>query len=245
MEGDITNNATIVFHTGEDFGGVISGSGNVIVDTYAGFALTGDSTYTGGTSVNSPGIFAINGSVQGQVTVNAGGQLSGSGRIGGNLLVADQGTVSPGPDLRSTAILSVGSLSLSNGTGPFNFGSSLQIDLAGLVRGTSYDAIDCESTANLAGVLGVEFTYPFVGTAGNTFDILDAHEIHGEYTRIELPSLTSGLAWDTTRLYTDGILSIVSTVPEPASASLLMLGAIMLLRRMSRHSFSLKATANA
>src|SRR6185369_15700497 len=63
------------------FSGTISGSGGLTKNGTGALTLSGANTYTGLTTVNT-GTLIVNGSIAGAVTVNSGGQLDGTGRIG-------------------------------------------------------------------------------------------------------------------------------------------------------------------
>lgn len=131
-------------NTDTDFNGVIAEgigySGGALTKTGSGrLALNGANTYTGLTTVNS-GILAINGSVLGDVLVNAGGTLKGTGTIGGTVTVAPGGIFSPG---NSPGTIAVGNLIL----GP---GSALNLEL-----GTISDFIDIRGDFILGGVLNL------------------------------------------------------------------------------------------
>jgi len=98
--------------------------------------LTGDNTYRGPTTVNG-GLLAVNGSLTSRVTVNDGGTLGGSGRIGA--LTAHHGaTVAPGN--------SIGSLQVT-GDVTFAPGSTYAVELSP----TSSDRIVAGGTATLSG----------------------------------------------------------------------------------------------
>jgi PEP-CTERM motif-containing protein len=47
--------------------------------------------------------------------------------------------------------------------------------------------------------------------AGNSFDILDGASTSGTFNSIQLPPLSAGLQWDSTQLYTAGVLSVIIT----------------------------------
>jgi hypothetical protein len=49
----------------------------------------------------------------------------------------------------------------------------------------------------------------FTPAAGNSFDILDWGTLSGTFSTINLPAL-SGLAWNTSQLYSTGVLSVVA-----------------------------------
>lgn len=68
---------------------------------------------------------------------------------------------------------------------------------------------------------------------GDSYDFLDWFSVSGQFDQLVLPDLPSGLRWDTSRLYVDGVLS-VTAVPEPGSWALLLGGGVALARRLRR-----------
>jgi hypothetical protein len=62
---------------------------------------------------------------------------------------------------------------------------------------------------SLDGTLQVSLINDFTPTAGQSFDIVDWGSLSGTFASIHLPTL-SGLAWNTSQLYTTGVLSVVS-----------------------------------
>ena len=59
--------------------------------------------------------------------------------------------------------------------------------------------------------------------AGNEFDLIDFASFVDMGYEWSLPSLDSGLAWDTSDFGNSGVISVVSSVPEPAIANLALL----------------------
>jgi hypothetical protein len=57
-------------------------------------------------------------------------------------------------------------------------------------------------------VLDVTLTGGFVPSAGQSFDILDWGSLSGAFSSLNLPSLSSGLSWNTSQLYATGVLSV-------------------------------------
>ena len=66
------------------------------------------------------------------------------------------------------------------------------------------------------GQLNVTLDAAYRPRAGDTFDVLDFDALHGEFA-IGLPPLAAPLAWDSSRLHTDGMLAIV---PESSALHL-------------------------
>jgi hypothetical protein len=75
------------------------------------------------------------------------------------------------------------------------------------------------STAMLDGVLRFDPDLTLTIAAGRSFDLLNGVEyLSGrQFQSVVLPTLSSGLTWDTASLYSTGVVVVV---PEPASAAL-------------------------
>jgi hypothetical protein len=86
----------------------------------------------------------------------------------------------------------------------------LNIELGGTTPGSQYDQIHVTGQLTLGGTLNVWLTGGFAPAAGNSFDILDWGSLTGTFASIELPTLATGLQWNTSQLYTTGTLSVVS-----------------------------------
>lgn len=70
---------------------------------------------------------------------------------------------------------------------------------------------------------------------GDSYDFLDWGSLSGHFDSLDLPALSAGLVWDTSRLYIDGVLS-VAAVPEPASWALLLAGGCAVSGRLRRQA---------
>jgi hypothetical protein len=64
----------------------------------------------------------------------------------------------------------------------------------------------------LDGALSVALINSFAPAAGSSFDILDfiPGNLSVTFASLSLPSLTAGLTWNTSQLYTSGVISVVS-----------------------------------
>ena len=60
----------------------------------------------------------------------------------------------------------------------------------------------------MAGALDISFS-SFSPAGGDSFNILDFTGHTGTFTSVTLPPLSGGLTWDTSQLYTTGIISVV------------------------------------
>lgn len=51
----------------------------------------------------------------------------------------------------------------------------------------------------------------FTRASGATFNLFDAATFTGGFATVSMPTLTAGLAWDTSGLYSAGLLSVTGT----------------------------------
>jgi autotransporter-associated beta strand protein len=96
LTGDVVNNAALQFAQASNgtFAGDVSGTGSLQKTGDGVLNLTGQNSYTGGTTVQG-GALAVNGSLVSVVDVQAGAQIMGRGQIGG-LIVRNAATLAPG-----------------------------------------------------------------------------------------------------------------------------------------------------
>lgn len=181
-------------------------TGNSITKVGTGtWTLSGTNSYTGATII-SGGTLLINGNAapaSGAITVAAAGTLGGSGTIGGATTV--NGKLSPGNNV-------IGTLTFSNNV-TLAAGSTTLMEIN---RNTSaFDVANVSGTLNCGGTLLVT---NLAGTLayGDSFKIFNATTIAGSFTSLNLPSLATNLAWNTSALYTSGTISI-GVVGPPAA----------------------------
>jgi len=109
------------------------------------------------------GRLAINDQYDGDVVVDPGATLGGSGEILGNVTVAAGGTLAPG---NSPGILLSGPLIL-------NSGSTLEVEVEGVATG-QYDQVIVTGTVTLGGAnLNLVDNFPGSGALGNTLLLID------------------------------------------------------------------------
>jgi hypothetical protein len=94
----------------------------------------------------------------------------------------------------------------------FSASASVDIELGGLAAGTQHDKVAVNGALALGGALNVTLVNYFAPQAGNTFDILDWGSLSGTFDTVQLPALAAGLTWNTSQLYTTGVLSVAAAV---------------------------------
>ena len=89
-------------------------------------------------------------------------------------------------------------------------------------------------TETFAGTLNLTLPNGFTPTQGEQFQpfLIQANSsVTSKFSTLNLPTLPSGLFWNTSALYTTGIVSIV---PEPGTVSLVVVGGVAALNRRRR-----------
>jgi hypothetical protein len=100
-----------------------------------------------------------------------------------------------------------------HGNSTFTATSTLQIELGGLIAGSQFDKLIAE-TLSLDGTLQVVLIDGFAPQLGDTFDIFDFDALEApRFDTISLPELTGRKTWDTSSLYTDGLIAVIAMRP--------------------------------
>ena len=132
------------------------------------------------------------------------GPVSGAGAFTGGGAKIFEGGYSPG---NSPATVSL--------DGPVTLGdtNTLKIELGGTTPGTQYDQVHVMGQLTLGGALQISLINPgtFTPAAHEKFDILDWGALGGSFASLSLPALASPLAWNTSQLYTTGVISIIDS----------------------------------
>ena len=163
--------------------------------------LSASNTYTGATAVNA-GTLNVAGSIASStVTVNGGGTLCGTGSTGA-VTVNSGGTLVPG-------VSGTGSLSLNNNA--LSLSGSVVAEIS--ASSGAATAVQNVSSITYGGILTVT---NLGGTfaSGNTFALFNAASYSGSFSTISLPSLPTGLAWNTNDLPVNGSISVTGTLPS-------------------------------
>ncbi|MCI0333395.1 MAG: autotransporter-associated beta strand repeat-containing protein [Planctomycetes bacterium] len=206
-------NAGVIALTGGSFDNNSRPMTNTNSITGFGLIRTGGLTNTNLLSVGA-GDMDVFGNVtnNGTVNVQAGRTLffhnsvDGSGNYTGTGTVVYLGSFSPGASPASVSF--EGNVDLTGS-------ASLVMELGGLTPGTQHDQIHVAAQLSLDSALQVSLTGGFSPSPGNAFDILDWGALAGNFSSLELPTLGGTLTWDTSQLYTSGVLSIGSSVNLP------------------------------
>jgi hypothetical protein len=156
-------------------------------------------------------------------TIALGASLSGTGNLQGGAVTLN-GNISPG-------IGGIGTISPFNllmGVTATNF---MEIDRS---AGQNADLIAASGTLDYGGSTLVVTNTGASLLAGDTFNLFDG-TISGVFGSTNLPTLDSGLAWDTSLLNSQGIISVMAlVVPEPSSIALVGMGVTALMVRQIR-----------
>lgn len=226
VKGGNGNSQLVIFnHSETDYefnpqllGGIAvqhTGSGTTI--------LTGDNTYTSGTSVQAGTLLiksapGANATGTGNVVVLSGATFGGKGMVAGSVSIFDGGTLAPGiPDTPENVaqINFLDDLSLGNT-------STILIEIGEIAGTLVCDHIDIAGTSMLGGTLEIKLLPGYTPKIGDTFDAFNWNNNLDTSTAFGiLPTLGNGLDWDFSDLYLGGTITVV---PEPSSNTLLMLG---------------------
>lgn len=252
---------TLTASTGSNtvFSGAIGDGGSnfgvTVNNTSTGSVIFNGANTYGGTTTVSKGILLINGTHTGgdTYTVASTATLGGTGTIttkaNSSVNINSGGTLSVGSTSTTAGTLTI----VSSGSGALTFASAtsvLKMDLisdgsAGTGTDQSADPTRADKLAVTGSAVlnGAHFILSdpnSIGTtlsAGDRFDLFDwATAVPtGNFTinpAVDLPTLTSGLSWDLSDLYTGGTIAVA---PEPSRALLLAFGLMVLgLRRRRR-----------
>jgi autotransporter-associated beta strand protein/T5SS/PEP-CTERM-associated repeat protein len=180
--------------------------------------MSGTNTYTGGTTVvggtlliSNSGTASVLGT--GAVKVGVDGTLGGVGRVLGATTIS--GTLTPGN--------SPGLMTFQNGL-TLDSDATVVMEIGGMGRGTTYDAIDVNGLLVLAGELQVVFIGGYVPEVGDSFQFFGGNAVAtGNFSSVNVVNGYQGTYNPGT-----GRFVVTSLVPEP-SALLLSIGAAVLL----------------
>ncbi|MEO5802250.1 MAG: autotransporter-associated beta strand repeat-containing protein [Verrucomicrobiota bacterium] len=174
------------------------------IQTFANSGYAGTTTISGGTLLfNSTAT-----TMTGLITVQSGGTVGGNGTglnaVGAPITVLSGGRIEPGN-------LGIGTFTVSN-TVTLQGEALLQLNRT---NATTADKLVANSIS-----LGGTLTVTNIGDAlqsGNTFTLFTG-ALSGNFTTLNLPALSSGLAWNTNNLSVNGTISVFA-LPRPSFGS--------------------------
>ncbi len=176
-----------------------AGSVGIVNISGAGSTFTSNNIFRIG--LNGQALLTVSNGAAVTATVLAIGTL-GEVHFDGSLIggISNSGSVHPG-NFPGTLMVSGTYNQLSTG--------ELVIELA---SATSFDKLKIAGSASLNGTLRVGLIDDFSPLLGDAFDILDFSSRFGTFATLDLPLLGDNLAWDTSLLYTTGVLSVVASL---------------------------------
>ena len=208
--GEFINNGTVSIHK--------TGPGNVAV--YAGLFFSGTLINNVGATLNFEngigdlwtGPFNLLLTNNGVVNLNKAGTVDafvyGSGTFGGDEPLAISHDIIPGS--------SPGCITLSSGLvmaqGSFNYPPSINIEIGGTTACTGYDKLNVTGTANIDGSVSVSLINGFVPSGGQSFIILEADNLIGNFDNISYPTVPN-INWTTSYTTTSVIANATSALP--------------------------------
>ncbi len=204
-------------NTDETFAGVIDncasstnskydGTTNIVKEGSGIWRLTGTNIYKGYTNING-GTLVVNGKNNGTgaVTVGDGATLAGKGSVAGNVTVREGGAVKPGDTAVSGEKLSLGgTLTVENGaivSIPASSGACNTLSVKG--------NLTLKDGAILVLADGRFDEAPEQGCAFQAISVTG--NVSGTFAEIRPAVPGPGLEWDTSDLYTKGILRVMAT----------------------------------
>jgi T5SS/PEP-CTERM-associated repeat protein len=165
-----------------DFGGNVTGVGTITTPNNIAKPLINNGHISGNSAAQK---------------ITLSGYVKGVGTFDN---VTTTGTFSPG---LSPAIVQTTNLSLAPS-------STLVMELGSTAAGSGYDQIQDAAQLALAGTLQVSLINSFAPAAENSFDLFNWATLSGAFSSLNLPALPGGLTWNTSQLYTTGVLSVAS-----------------------------------
>ncbi len=208
---------------------IISGTGSIggiapLNKTGSGtLTLSGANTYHGDTTVDGGTLLVNNptgsGTGTGSMTVNSGGTLGGTGIIWGATTINFGGTLAPG------VLGGLGRLTISNDLILAEGSTSLfQVQHSPMTN----SAVNLSGTLSAAGTLVVTNSGVAALTNGDSFKLFAAASYDGNFAQLTLPPLGSGLAWNISSLYSNGIIAVVA-LPAPHISGIQIIGSDLVM----------------
>jgi hypothetical protein len=261
--GQLIVNGAIINFGGSNGTFISEGAGSgITVENGGGLENAGNGATLNGSVVLNNGTL----SVEADISLNAGAMLSNGSSLTavGNMTLTGTVTVDDSVLSSSNGLATVftGSLIVSDGGSVFTTGTItlpasttiLSGDVDSLdntffsgtttiqLSGSTNDPFTGFNMGDYGGVLDFTLQNSFVPVLAEQFDIFDyTRGGSGVFSAVNLPVLGGGESWDTSQLYSTGVIRVV---PEPAGTTLLVAVAAGVLLRRRRGGISLGSLGN-
>ena len=157
--------------------------------------LTGSNSFSGGTTISG-----------GALVIGAAGALPSQGDVANDATLEVDANSSAGNIIGSGAVTVAAGVTLS--------ANNLIQDSLTMALGGTAPAANAKISTTFAlslAHLTVTLAGGFAPAAGNSFDLLDWGSIAAPFSSVTLPTLSGSLSWNTSLLYTTGVISVVGT----------------------------------
>lgn len=219
-----TTGAQMIWHVGglntnETFNGVIDNKTSANKDAHTSIVkegtgdwrLTGKNTYNGTTTVKG-GRLIVNGtnSGAGAYTVNEGAVLGGEGVIGGAVSLKSGATVYAGDTLVNGSTLTLNNTLSVAGDATVSIPATSATCNSITLKGN----MTIEEGAIMRLGDGELDKAPYDATVYQVFNLAGG-TITGTFKEVVLPALGDDQKWDTSALYTEGVIKVIGGEPNP------------------------------
>ena len=205
------------------YNSVISGPGQFQQRGDGIVTLSGINTYTGATIIDS-GTLALtgNGSIASSVniTLAIGSTLDVSARTGGTMTLASGKVLRGIGAVNGNFVVGIGALLQPGASlGSLTFSNNLTLAAGGITTleissgPVAHDQVRVLGSLGYGGTLVVTNIGVNPLAAGDRFQLFNAASPSGSFSSVVLPALGPQLAWDTSSLYVNGTIVVVSTAP--------------------------------
>jgi autotransporter-associated beta strand protein len=189
-----------------EFKGTIT-SGSLTKVGTGTFTLSNNNTYSGGTTVSSGKLNISNTSGSatgaGNVTVNSGGCVTGEGSIGGNVAVNALGVLAPGSESNTGRYLTMDKiLMLKNG-------SILEVKANPIFK--YIDHVVVSGSIQVAGHLKITNSTSEEYSDGDEFQLFKCENISGAFDNITPETPGDNMVWDLSEFESRGVIKVAKT----------------------------------